>query len=314
MIDLDIVIVNWNSGSQLRECLQSIVPACSSNAFRLRHCIVVDNASIDGSTDSLEDISLPITPLGNHENKGFAYACNQGAKTGVSGYILFLNPDSRLFPDSLVKALLFMEEKNSERIGILGIQLLDRDGGIWRNTARFPTPRSLLYQMLGLDHLWPRRFPSHFMTGWDHRNSRPVDQVMGAFFLVRRKVFEQLQGFDERFFMYYEDLDFAYRARQAGWLSYYLVGAQALHYGGGASSQVRAKRLYYVLNSRVLYVAKHFGVSSAAEILIASLLGEFWGRLGWSLVKLSGRNFLETLQAYDMYIKTLPQLLRNLSG
>jgi GT2 family glycosyltransferase len=272
----------------------------------------VDNASIDDSAEGLEGLPLPLAMIRNHENKGFAYACNQGAKVGGSEYILFLNPDFRLFPDSLVKALRFLEEKRNERVGILGIQLVDHNGVVQRNVARFPTPKSLFYQMLGFDRLWPRRFPSHFMTAWDHRESREVDQVTGAFYLVRRKVFEELHGFDERFFMYFEDLDFAYRAKQAGWKSYYLADAQALHYGGGASNQVKARRLSYVLNSRVLYVAKHFGMPAAWGILLTSLGIEFWTHLGWSLINLSGQNFIETLWAYGMFVRTLPCLLREL--
>lgn len=313
MIDLDIVIVNWNTGPQLRDCLQSISPASPASVLRLRQCVVVDNASVDGSADGLKGISLPITVIKNHENKGFAYACNQGAKLGAAGYLLFLNPDIRLFPDNLTKALLFLQKAQSRRVGILGIQLVDHDGVVQRNVSRFPTPKSLFYQMLGLDRLWPRHFPPHFRTDWDHQESREVDQVPGAFYLVRRKVFEELKGFDEQFFMYFEDLDFAYRAKQAGWKSYYLADARAFHYGGGASDQVKAKRLSYVLNSRVLYVAKHFGAPSALRILMASLLVEFWARLGWSLANSSGQNFMETLRAYGMFVKTLPQLLRDLS-
>jgi GT2 family glycosyltransferase len=281
MINFDIVIVNWNTGSQLRDCLQSILLASPASVLQLRQCVVVDNASVDDSAEGLEGLPLPLAMIRNHENKGFAYACNRGAKVGGSEYILFLNPDFRLFPDSLVKALRFLEEKRNERVGILGIQLVDHNGVVQRNAARFPTPKSLFYQMLG-------------------------------FYLVRRKVFEELKGFDERFFMYFEDLDFAYRAKQAGWKSYYLADAQALHYGGGASNQVKARRLSYVLNSRVLYVAKHFGMPAARGILLASVGIEFWTRLGWSFINLSGQNFIETLRAYGMFVRTLPRLLREL--
>ncbi len=312
MIDFDIVIVNWNTGNQLLDCLQLISLANPESSLCLRQCIIVDNASQDGSADGLENLPLPLTIIRNNENMGFAYAANQGAKVGMSGYILFLNPDSRLYPDSLVKALRFLDGKRNEQVGILGIQLVDGYGAVHRNVARFPTPRSLFYQMLGLDRLFPGHFPSHFMTDWDHHDSREVDQVTGAFFLVRRLVFEQIKGFDERFFMYFEDLDFAYRAKQAGWSSYYLAEAQALHYGGGASYQIKSKRLYYVFNSRVLYVAKHFGAPSAIKILIACILVEFWTRLGWSLAHSQKETLIATLQAYRMFLGTLPQLLRKL--
>jgi len=312
MVNLDIVIVNWNTGPQLQECLQSISLANSASVLRLCRCVVVDNASVDSSADGLKGLPLPLTLTRNDENKGFAYACNQGAELGAAEYLLFLNPDIKLFPDSLTKVLLFLQKAQNRQVGILSIQLVDHNGLVQRNVSRFPTPGSLFYQMLGLDRLWPHRFPSHFMTDWDHRESREVDQVTGAFYLVRRKVFEELRGFDERFFMYFEDLDFAYRAKQAGWKSYYLADAQAFHYGGGASYQVKAMRLFYVLNSRVLYVAKHFGVPSALKILISSLIVEFWARLGWSLVNLSGQNFIETLRAYRLFAKALPQLLSEL--
>ena len=312
MINLDIVIVNWNSGAQLRDCLQSIALACAAFQLHLNECIVVDNASVDGSADGLDDLPLAFTIIKNPQNKGYSFACNQGAIVGKAEFILFLNPDFRLFADSIKDPLLFLEEERNKSIGILGIQLVDENGVVQRNVARFPTPKILFFQMLGFDHLWPRYFPPHFLTDWNHLESREVDQVQGAFFLVRRQLFEELKGFDERFFMYFEDLDFAYRAWKAGWKSYYFAEVQALHFGRGASNRIKAKRLAYILDSRTLYVAKHFGRLSALGILIASLGIEFWTRLGGSLIGLSGQNIKETFLAYSMFVRTIPQLLREL--
>jgi len=217
MADLDIVVVNWNAGNKLLECLDSIQRGHTDNSFRLAKCVVVDNASTDSSVELIRDISLPLDLILNTENKGFGFASNQGSKCGNSKYILFLNPDVRLFPDSLSKSISFMESHDEMKIGVLGIQMIDQNGVVHRNVARFPSPVSLFYQMLGIDRLWPRQFSSHFMTDWTHLDSRVVDQVPGSFFLVRRSLFMELHGFDERFFMYFEDLDFAYRARRAGW-------------------------------------------------------------------------------------------------
>ncbi|MGA2489976.1 MAG: glycosyltransferase family 2 protein [Anaerolineales bacterium] len=314
MIGFDIVIVNWNTGSKLRECSQSILLACQAPDIRLNRCVVVDNASSDGSANALEDLPLPLEMIKNGSNKGFAYACNQGAKAGNAKYILFLNPDCRLFPDSLQKALLFLEEKQNKNVGILGIQLIDENGIVQRNTARFPTPISLVTQMLGFDHLWPQRFPPHFIIEWKHLENREVDQVEGAFFFVRRGLFEKLKGFDEQFFMYFEELDFAYRAKQAGWQSFYLADAKALHYGGRSSYQIKARRLYYVLCSRVLYVAKHFGALTAACILFFSVVVEFWTRLGWSILKPSEHSPKDTIRAYGMLLKSTPQLIKKLGN
>jgi N-acetylglucosaminyl-diphospho-decaprenol L-rhamnosyltransferase len=314
MADLDIVIVNWNAGNKLLECLASIERANTNTSFRLAKCIVVDNASTDGSLERISGIHLPLETILNTENKGFGFASNQGARCGNSKYILFLNPDVKLFPDSLSQSVSFMESQDEMQIGILGIQMIDQNGDIHRNVARFPSPLSLFYQMLGIDRLWPRQFPPHFMADWTHLDSRVVDQVPGSFFLVRRSLFNDLHGFDERFFMYFEDLDFAYRARRSGWVNYYLSSVKAFHQGGGTTNQVKALRLFYVLRSRLYYAAKHFSFSHALWILIASLTIEMWIRLGWSVVRLSARNFLETLQAYFLYIEELPVLIKKIKN
>jgi N-acetylglucosaminyl-diphospho-decaprenol L-rhamnosyltransferase len=314
MIDLDVIIVNWNSGTQIHECLQSIAQASPDTILRVQECVVVDNASTDGSLDGLEDVPLPTTIIRNPENMGFATASNQGARIGNSGYILFLNPDLMLSPDSLEKPLLFLEKQENSQVGILGIQFIDKDGVIQRNAAHFPTPGTLYKQILGLSRIWSHRFSPHFMSDWDHREDREVDQVQGAFFLVRRKVFELLKGFDERFFMYFEDLDFAYRARLAGWKSYYLANPRAMHLFGKASNQVKFLKLSYFLKSRVLYASKHFGRLTALGILFASLAIEFWLRLGWSLISKTGEGFRSTLQGYALFIRDLPGLLKACSG
>lgn len=314
MIDLDIVIVNWNTGPQLRDCLQSILPANPVSVLRLRQCVVVDNASVDGSADGLEGLPIPFTMIRNHENKGFAFACNQGAKVGGAEYILFLNPDSRLFPDSLVKTLRFLEGKQNERVGILGIQLVDENGVIQRNAARLPTPGSLFYEMLGLDRLCPARFPPRIMTDWDHQENKYVDHVEGSFFLVRRSVFEELSGFDERYFLYFEDVDFSFRAKQMGWKSFYLADIQAFHRGGGTTDRIKAGRLFYWFRCRLQYVAKHFGRSAAWGILIASFGVEFLARICFNIINLNWQYLFETLQAYGIYVRALPELLRDLES
>jgi N-acetylglucosaminyl-diphospho-decaprenol L-rhamnosyltransferase len=312
MIDLDIVIVNWNAGKQIIDCLNTLLVACQGSVlFKLSICVIVDNGSTDGSSDDLETLPLPVTLIRNTRNMGFGYASNQGSIIGRSKYILFLNPDVRLAPDNLIKTIMFMEEAQNERFGAIGIQFIV-GGEIQRTTARIPTRASFFYQMLGLDHLWPKRFPPLLMTDWDHKKSMDLYHVPGAFLLVRRKVFEDLHGFDERFFMYYEDLDLSLRMRQAGWKIYYLATTQAFHQGGGTTDQVKAGRHFYLLCSRVHYVAKHFGYWTAIGIVITSLLVEFWVRLGWSVGSLSGQNMIDTLRAYGMFVRALPTLLRDI--
>ena len=194
---LDVIIVNWNAGVQLRSCLLSLENTVK-NCFELNRVVIVDNASTDGSADGLEQISLPIEIIRNSENRGFAAACNQGAKGSEAEYLLFLNPDTRLFPASLEKAIKFMEEPEQSDVGILGIQLLDENGRVSRSCARFPSANQFLSKMLGLNRLFPNLFNDHFMVEWDHSYTRQVDQVIGRFSLYVG-CFDEMHGFDERF-------------------------------------------------------------------------------------------------------------------
>lgn len=306
---IDVIVVNWNAGEQLRECLECIAAADQTN-FELNRVVVVDNASWDGSIDSLDDLSFPLTVIENSENLGFGAACNQGAKGTEADYLLFLNPDVRLSESSLTRSLAFLHQSENQYIGILGIQLIDDSGHVDRTCARFPTPGRFFFKMLGLDRLFPRYFPNHFMTEWNHERSREVDQVMGAFFLVRRSVFEALDGFDERFFVYFEELDFSLRAWQAGWRSFYFTGAQAYHKGGGTSEQIKATRLFYSLRSRILYGYKHFGRGAATGLMLGTLLLEPVSRLALGVAHRSGREISQTVRAYLMLWRSIPGLLK----
>jgi GT2 family glycosyltransferase len=144
---------------------------------------------------------------------------------------------------------------------------------------------------------------------WEHDKTATVDHVIGAFYLIRRSLFDSLGGFDERFFVYLEDLDFSLRAYQAGWRSVYLTGVQAFHAGGGTSAQVMATRLFYSLRSRLFYGFKHFSVYRAWGLLFITLALEPWIRLGVALLRGSWRDASHTLHAYVLLVKSLPDVL-----
>ena len=294
---LDIIVVNWNAGHHLRDCIQSIV-ATKRDGVALDRVVVVDNASVDRSTEGLEGIELPLTLISNCCNRGFGAACNQGALGSTADYLLFLNPDIRLFSDSLTGPIHAMERPENAKIGICGVQLIDEVGRVSPSCARFPDPPLLFAKVLGLDRLFPRHVRSHAMMEWDHRTSRQVDQVIGAFFLVRRSLFEHLGGFDERFFLYFEEVDFSYRAHVAGWSSYYIADARAYHRGMVSSDQVKAARLMYVLRSRIQYGFKHFGWPAAWGIALGTLLIEPVTRLGLAVGRRSRIEMRETLEGY----------------
>ena len=300
---LDIIIVNWNAGSQLHDCLSSIVGETKS--VNLGRVVVVDNASKDDSLVGIDDFGLPLTIVRNGENRGFGTAGNQGAYGSSADLLLFLNPDTRIYPGALAQAIACLEGGENQSAGIVGVQLVDEQGCPHRSCVRFPSFPRLLYEMLGLSRLFPKYCRGLFMRDWDHDQSRQVDHVMGAFTLTRRSLFESLQGFDEIFFMYLEDLDFSLRARQAGWNSFYLAQAQVYHKSGGTSEQVKARRLFYLLRSRFRYARKHLGPVQTWIIVSLTFSVELILRIAEAIAKGSGSRARATVEAYVLLSRDL---------
>ncbi|MEQ6341784.1 MAG: glycosyltransferase family 2 protein [Gammaproteobacteria bacterium] len=309
MSRLTVVIVNWNAGSQLVDVVASI--GQYHHDF-VSSVIIVDNASTDDSLVHVEapsDLSFPLHIIRNNKNRGFGAACNQGAALANSEYLLFLNPDTRLFENSLTVPLAFMQQPENADVGIVGIQLVDENNHITRSCARFPSLDIFMAQALGLNRLPGLRHLNTHMTEWVHDKTVTVDHVIGAFYLMRRSLFESLGGFDERFFMYLEDLDLSRRTRQAGWRSVYLAEAQAFHAGGGTSRQVKAHRLFYSLRSRLLYGFKHFTPWQAWALLGVTLVLEPVSRLALSLPRGGVQDVRITLKAYGMLYRDLANIL-----
>jgi N-acetylglucosaminyl-diphospho-decaprenol L-rhamnosyltransferase len=302
---IHIVIVNWNTGDYLRECLES-VEAASREDVELARVTVVDNASVDGSADGLDDLDLPLEVLRNTTNIGFGAACNQGAAGSEADYLLFLNPDTRLFPDALALATRFMDSEQAAHVGICGGQILDPDGGPEISCARFPTLRVLFGKMTGLDVVLPRLFPSHHLRPAELTRSRPVDQVIGAFFLVRRELFARLGGFDTRYFVYYEEVDFSLRALREGFGSYFLKEATVQHTANVSSILTsQSWMLYHSLRSRLIYARQRWPLWQAVLLTVLTFGVEFPARLTRSLVRRSRSDFSATASAYGMLVREL---------
>ncbi|MFE7856665.1 glycosyltransferase [Streptomyces sp. NPDC057403] len=276
--DLDIVIVNWNTGPWLRTCLRSVT-RCRHSGFTLASVVVVDNASTDGSADHLDDLPLPLLVLRNTTNRGFAAACNQGAEAGGARFVLFLNPDTELYEDTLERALGFLRRPDATSVGICGGQMIDAEGTARASCSRFPRPSMFLAKASGAARLLPRLAPHQWMSATEVDGSRPVDQVIGAFFLIRRGLFEELGGFDERFFLYYEEVDLSYRARGAGFLSYHLADVHVRHIGQVSSRQVLGLRLFHSLRSRTEYARLHWPRRQALALTGVILALELPGRM-----------------------------------
>ena len=300
---VSIVIVNWNAGSQLAEAITSI-------ALHHRHLvdsvIIVDNASSDDSlaqVEAIHEFPFMVKFVRNDANYGFARACNQGARLSTSDYLLFLNPDAALYADTLPKVVSFMQDVANSQIGICGVQLLDKTGQPGTAAARFPTLGVLVGKITGLSLVIPRWIPSHLMHPSELIGNCTVDQIIGAFFLIRRHLFEQCSGFDERFFVYYEEVDLALRAKSLGYSSFYLASVNAFHSGGGTTQSVKALRLFYSLRSRIIYAEKHYNNWQFWTLITLTLSVEFGLRMAHEAFKCSAAGLGETFSGYFMLAK-----------
>jgi N-acetylglucosaminyl-diphospho-decaprenol L-rhamnosyltransferase len=297
MLTLGIVIVNWNAGEPLTECLRSIFMA-TQTCFRLSGVVVVDNGSALRPLSSSILETPQLTVLRNSVNRGFAAACNQGAACLCTDFLLFLNPDASVKPDTLDKAISLLEPLDNAKIAVCGVSMIDPFGRPSFCGARFPTPQFFLREMLGLNKLLGRLVTPRLFTSKDLTGSQFIDQVIGAFFLVRSRVFEELRGFDERFFVYFEEVDFSLRVRDAGYLSYHLAEAEAVHIGGGCSEQDIASRLFYSVRSRLVYARKHFAPLPRGILFLATLIIEPLTRILKCVCSGSWQTLQDTVRAY----------------
>jgi GT2 family glycosyltransferase len=293
-----VVVVTWNSAATIRRCLDSIVTA-SGGVAEVCTIVVVDNASYDGTPDlvaATNRVRLECNP----QNTGFAAACNRGATGSTSEFLLFLNPDCVLWPGSIDALAAFMADGLA--VGICGPAFAANGGGVPIAAARYPSLHILFGSATRLSRLAPGLFPPRFYEGSELARTRRVDQVSGACFFVRRSLFETLGGFDERFFLYYEEADLARRASSLGWESWFVREASCTHSAGASTRQVPGLRLFWNLRSRMIFARKHFGFVAFVVTVLLTLVeatlalaravrrprevtdvARGWGRLvGWS--------------------------------
>lgn len=295
---VDIVIVNWNSGSYLRKCIASIF--VKNNEPYISKVIIIDNNSGDSSATSLINDNK-IELIRNQKNLGFAKACNQGFGLCKSNFVLLLNPDAQLFENTLAGCVAFMNKNNS--IDILGCSLLNDAGIPTKSCSRFPTPLHFFYDASGLSKIAPKIFtPATLMTDWDHSQSRQVDQVMGAFMFMRKEVFDKIGYFDERFFVYYEELDFSLRLAKAGGISYFNADIKAIHSGEGTTTSVKAFRLFLSLQSRLKYAKKHFSWPGYLSVYISTFSAEFISRFFFILFSGKPGEIKNLIHGYKMLL------------
>lgn len=274
MIRLSIVIVNWNVKQLLRNCLDSIFRTLDSLDFEI---IVVDNNSCDGSSEMVKEQFPSIILIENKKNSGYGAANNQGIRISNGEYILILNPDTVIFPNSLQKLVTFLDQNPD--VGAVGPKILNPDGSIQFECARnFPTLLTEFFVLTTLYKKFPnsRFFGKYLMSYWDHNDQKEVDLLSGACMLVRRKVFDEVGLFDETFFMYTEETDLFYRIKKQGWKVYFLPSAQITHFWGKSTDQIPYAMVVEAKKSMELFFRKHYGLGTViahrAVVILASFL------------------------------------------
>jgi GT2 family glycosyltransferase len=224
---LSIVIVSYNTGEYLKRCLTSLY---QNSSDLLREVIVVDNASNDGSVEMVEAGFPEVTLIRNASNLGYATAVNQGIRDSSGRHILILNPDIEVLDASVRELWEFMER--TPDAGIAAGKLLNPDGSLQMSCRTFYTLPVVLLRRTLLGKIFPnsRLVREHLMLDWDHNSDREVDWVTGACMMVRREAYEGVGGMDERFFLYFEDVDWCYRMKKHGWKVYYVPSSIMKHH------------------------------------------------------------------------------------
>ncbi|NJL57324.1 glycosyltransferase family 2 protein [bacterium] len=281
MKDLGIVIVNWNTREQLHTCLETVFASEGHLSFAV---VVVDNASSDGSADMVREQFPQAQLIVSAINGGYSYANNIGLRhLGYHGvgdvaadaprYALLLNPDTEVPAGALAAMVAFMDSRPD--VGIAGPKLLLPDGSLDKACRRgFPTPAVSFYHFSGLAKLFPNspRFARYNMAYLDPDIEAEVDTVVGAYMQLRREVIAEVGLLDETFFMYGEDIDWSYRAKQAGWKVVYHPEVVVWHIKRAASRKSqRAQFEFY--RAMLIFYRKHYRRTTPLWLHSLVLLG-----------------------------------------
>lgn len=267
-VTLSIIIVNYNVKFLVEQCLCSVQKAIAGTAAEI---IVVDNASSDGSIAYLRPGFPSIKFIENITNTGFAKANNEALRFANGKFVLFLNPDTLVPEDCFSKCIGFMNSHPDA--GALGVRMVNEKKEFLKESKRgFPTPATSFWKLTGITKLFPRskKFSRYYLGHLDEHSNHEVDVLSGAFMLVRKELLDKTGGFDERFFMYAEDIDLSYRIQKLGYRNYYFAGTTIIHYKGASTKKdFRYVKIFYKAMSQ--FVKKHYGTGLYSMFLDAGI-------------------------------------------
>jgi N-acetylglucosaminyl-diphospho-decaprenol L-rhamnosyltransferase len=275
VVDVSIIIVSYNTAYLLREAVGKVKSA--SHGLKVE-CIFVDNASSDESVVLIQREFPSDTLIINDTNVGFGRANNQALTVATGRYILLLNTDAFVASDTLTKTLAYMD--THPRCGILGVRLEGRDGALQPCARYFPTPFNQFLQRTGLHKVF-RNVRLIDDMGWDHATERHCDWVVGCYYLVRKDVIDQVGLFDPRYFLYFEEVDHCFAAKNAGWEVVFYPHTTVVHLGGESaksSGEITAsgRQLSALqVESELLYFRKNHGLLGVCSDVLLSLGADF---------------------------------------
>lgn len=258
---LSVVIVNYNVEHFLEQCLHSVYTAMEGIDGEVW---VVDNNSVDGSLAMLQRKFPQVKVIANKENVGFARANNQAIRQSEGEYILLLNPDTLVEPDTFSKCLDFMDR--TPDAGGLGVKMLNGNGEFLPESKRgLPVPGVAFYKIFGLSKLFPKskKFGAYHLTYLSPDEINPVDVLAGAFMLMRKSALDKVGLLDEDYFMYGEDIDLSYRITQGGYKNYYFPETRIIHYKGESTKKSSVNYVYVFYNAMRIFANKHFSQKNA---------------------------------------------------
>jgi GT2 family glycosyltransferase len=297
--DISIVIVNLDTRLLLRQCLASVFRCAPPLSIEV---IVVDNGSTDGSPEMVSAEFPAVKLVRNARNEGFAHPNNVGMELAEGRHILLLNSDTEVGTDTFHVLVHFLDDHPD--VGACGPMLVFPDGRIQHSVKGFPTPFTRFCDIFFLDRLFPasRLFGRGEMRSFDYSKAAPVDHVMAAAFLVRREVLHDVGLLDERFAIYYNDMDWCFRMHASGWAIWYLPQARVVHHlGRTVDSLNRQFALFRILHENVLlFYQKHYGRWSVVFYRFLTIIGFVPRSIGWSgLAALRPSDYTKHMRAFS---------------
>lgn len=268
-MDISIIIVSYNVRHYLRQCLDSVFASIRHSRLEAE-VFVVDNNSTDNSVGYVRanfraDRFPHLHIIANQCNVGFGRANNQALRKSTGRYVLYLNPDTIITEDTL-RACYDFAESQGERLGAIGVRMLSATGRFSLESRRgLPTPWVAFCKMSGLCHLFPRSrvFGKYYMRYLDESQPAPIEIVSGAFMFCSHDALRQCGAFDEKFFMYGEDIDLSYRFLKAGYTNWYHP-TPILHYKGESTHKGSYKYVHTFYEAMLIFFQKHFRTASMA--------------------------------------------------